>query len=60
MFDELGVKYAFINTAENPEERTRLSTEHNWKTIPMIFVDGKFCGGLTDTEELIDQGKLVF
>lgn len=60
MFDEMSVKYQFINTAEKPEERTRLSEEHNWKTIPMIFVDGKFVGGLSDVEELIDEGKLSF
>ncbi|KAL4501557.1 hypothetical protein ABPG72_018608 [Tetrahymena utriculariae] len=58
MFQDMGAQFEFINTRDNPQKRDELSKQYNWDTIPMIFVDGKFYGGYTDTKQKILSGEL--
>jgi len=46
-------KEQFLKEIENIAEKS-------WKTFPMVFYEGKFVGGLTDTIDLIDKIFLSF
>ena len=46
-------KEQFLKEIENIAEKS-------WKTFPMVFYEGKFVGGLTDTIDLIDKTLLLF
>ena len=50
-FTNLDAEFDFINTDENPQKLEDLLKAHNWKSIPMIFIDGKFEGGFSDVSE---------
>lgn len=44
------IPFEWIDTqsAEGAKKRTTLSAKHNWKTIPMVFVNDEFVGGCDD------------
>lgn len=46
-------KEQFLKEIENIAQKS-------WKTFPMVFYEGKFVGGLTDTTDLIDKILLSF
>ena len=55
-----GIPFEEIGLDDKPELRQKLSDENgNYRTIPMIFVDGKFIGGFTDLQALQKQGRLL-
>lgn len=58
LFARLGVAYEEIDLTHNDALRTKLSTENNWRTVPMIFVGDTFVGGYDDLSELHRSGKL--
>lgn len=58
LFASLDVAYEECNVWEHPEEADRLSAEHNWTTVPMIFINEKFVGGYDDVAALHSAGKL--
>ncbi len=54
------VPFEEISLDDKPELRQKLSEENgNYRTIPMIFIDGKFIGGYTDLQALQKQGRLL-
>ncbi len=54
------VAFEEIGLDDKPELRTKLSAENgHYRTIPMIFIDGKFIGGYNDLQALHKQGKLL-
>jgi glutaredoxin len=46
-------KEQFLKEIENIAQKS-------WKTYPMVFYEGKFVGGLTETTNLIDKILLSF
>lgn len=40
LFSNLNVKFDYIDTDAKPQEKLDLYKKHNWKSIPMIFIDG--------------------
>lgn len=55
-----GVAYEEIGLDDQPELRRKLSEENgHYRTVPMIFIDGKFIGGFTDLQTLHKNGQLV-
>lgn len=49
-----------INLDDQPELRHKLSSENNgYRTVPMIFVNGKFIGGYTELVQWQREGKLM-
>lgn len=52
------LSYEEVDLTENDELRDKLSTEHQWRTVPMIFVNEKFIGGFTELREFDKQGGL--
>ncbi len=48
---------------ENEENRLKLMTlqnTHNYFTIPMIFIDGRFIGGFSDLVEKINSKEFTY
>ena len=48
--DSTGYKYQWIDsdTPEGQKIRDAESAKHKYKTIPMVFIDGKFIGGCNE------------
>jgi len=60
LFKRLGVDYQEVGLDADPDLRARLSAENGgWRTVPMIFVNGKFLGGFDDVSALHDKGQLM-
>jgi glutaredoxin 3 len=60
LLTQLKVPYEEISLEDKPELRRKLSKENNgYRTVPMIFIDGKFIGGYTELAALHKQGKLI-
>lgn len=53
-----GVDFEVIDLTNNLEEMNRLKNTLNWKTVPMILIDGKLIGGYSDMKALDEEGKL--
>lgn len=59
LFTNLKTPFEEISLDDNPELRTKLSKENNgWRTVPMIFINGKFVGGFDDVNTLHKSGAL--
>lgn len=55
-----GIPFEEIGLDDKPELRQKLSDENgSYRTIPMIFIDGKFIGGFSDLQALQKQGRLL-
>jgi glutaredoxin 3 len=60
LFQSLQVPFDEIDLTLKPELRMQLSEENNgWRTVPMIFIGGKFCGGFSDVAALHKRGELL-
>jgi glutaredoxin 3 len=60
LLTQLKVPYEEISLEDKPELRRKLSEENNgYRTVPMIFIDGKFIGGYMELAALHKQGKLI-
>lgn len=59
-FESKGLQYEWVDTqaGEGAEERKKLSAKHNWKTIPMVFVNGNFVGGCDDFFKALTNKKI--
>jgi glutaredoxin-related protein len=54
----LGASFEYVNLDGQDTLRQDLEKKYNWKTIPMIVVNGDFKGGYTDVKKLLDTGKI--
>lgn len=52
IFNSLGVEYRTIDILEDEELRAKIKVFSNWPTIPQVYVDGKFIGGLDIVKEM--------
>jgi len=43
---------------ESRSEIEKVKKEFNWRTVPIVVLNGKFIGGFDDTQALIKEGKL--
>jgi len=54
-----GVKTFFsVNVLENPEIREGIKKFANWPTIPQLYVNGEFVGGMDIMREMFQSGEL--
>ena len=58
LLTEKKVNFEEIDLTEKPEEFDRLKNETGYRTVPMIFIDGKLIGGYSDLRALEDEGRL--
>jgi len=55
-----GVAFKEVDLTDDPTLRERLSVENgHYRTVPMIFVEGRFIGGYTDLSAVERQGGLA-
>jgi glutaredoxin 3 len=60
LFRSLHQEYEEIGLDANPDLRAQLSEENGgWRTVPMIFINGKFMGGFDDVNALHRKGQLL-
>lgn len=60
LLKRLNLPFEEINLDDKADLRQKLSQENNgYRTIPMIFIDGKFIGGYMDLVALHQQGLLL-
>jgi glutaredoxin 3 len=60
LFKSMHVEYEEISLNGKDELREQLSRENNgWRTVPMIFIDGRFMGGFDDVNKLYKSGELA-
>ena len=59
MLSSLGIDFEEIGLGRDPELRQRLSAENNgWRTVPMVFIDGRLIGGYSELRKLVRRGEL--
>lgn len=55
-----GLAFEEINLDDKPELRQKLSAENNgYRTVPMIFINGKFLGGYNELVQWQREGRLA-
>lgn len=59
LLKEQGVEFTEHGLDFKPGERRELSEKlDGWRTVPMVFVDGRFIGGYTELREFAAHGGL--
>ena len=56
--DKLGLEYGYSNVLEDEEIRQAIKEYSDWPTIPQLFINGKFIGGVDIVEHLYFSGEL--
>lgn len=56
--DNKGIEYDEVNITNNPDKRLELSDKYNWRTVPMILINGKLIGGFDDLVSLDRSNRL--
>jgi glutaredoxin 3 len=60
LLDSLGIAYDEVSVEGRPEVRARLAADNGgWRTVPMVFVGGRFVGGFVDVRALHARGELI-
>jgi glutaredoxin 3 len=58
-FDQRSIKYTDHDVSRNNTLRDKVSRANNWRTVPMIIVNGEFIGGYDDLIQADKQGVLA-
>ena len=56
---QLGIAYVDHDVSRDVALRQRIADETGWRTVPMIYLDGRFVGGFDDLSALHRRGGLV-
>lgn len=60
LLQKLGVAYREVDLTRDHDLRERLSRDNgDYRTVPMIFVEGRFIGGYTDLSAFAKNGGLA-
>ncbi len=58
LLNSLSLEYEDVDVDTSPEERVRLIEEHQWMTIPAIFIDDTLIGGYDELAKMHLEGKI--
>lgn len=58
LLTSLGATYQEVNFWDDLEAFEKLRHQHEWNTLPMIFINGEFVGGYDDIASLHAAGRL--
>jgi len=58
MLQRIGVAYEEVDLSSNSDLRMELSDATGWRTVPMMFVEGRFVGGYDDLYAAWKRGEL--
>ena len=50
-----GMEFEEIDVENDPDLREKLSQELDYRTVPMIFIDGEFIGGFSELQGTINE-----
>lgn len=53
-----GTDFKDVNVLTNPDLREGIKEFSNWPTIPQLYIDGKFIGGVDIMTEMFNSGEL--
>lgn len=57
LLERLGVEYE-ERLLRTPDEIDEIKRRYNWRTMPVVILNGKFIGGFDETEALVKRGEL--
>lgn len=58
LLDQKGLKYNEINVDKDPNKLAEMIDRTGRRTVPQIFIDGKYIGGFDDLRNLSENGSL--
>ena len=58
LLEKKQLAYEEVRLDEDAEKRKELAERLNWRTVPMIFVNGQFIGGYDELSALERSGEL--
>ena len=58
LLDSLQIDYDEIDLTNNLEERVKIATKYNWRTVPIIIINEKLVGGFDELNKLYHEDKL--
>lgn len=59
LLTQRNLKYKEVDLGQDPDLRQKLSAENGgYRTVPMIFIDGRFIGGFDELSAMDKAGKL--
>jgi monothiol glutaredoxin len=57
-FEKYGHPFLMIDVLDNPEKREALTELTNWRTLPKVFINGKFYGDTDVLAPMEEKGEL--
>ena len=58
LLDSKGVSYDEIKLDDDIEKKTEAMKKHNWRTVPIILINGRLIGGYNQLADLEKSNKL--
>jgi glutaredoxin 3 len=58
LLEERAIPFDEIDVANDPQRRAKLIAETGHRTVPVIFIDGRFIGGRQELYALDGRGEL--
>lgn len=58
LFGRIGIAFEEVDLSTNHNLRMELSDATGWRTVPMVFVEGRFIGGYDDLYAAWKRGEL--
>jgi len=58
LLDNKGVEYQEIILDDHPEKKLEIMKKLNWKTVPIIIINGELVGGYQQLASLERTGEL--
>ncbi len=58
LLDKKGCEYEEINLDSDPDKKYEVMTDLNWRTVPIILIDGNLVGGYDELADLERKNKL--
>ena len=52
LLNDRGLSFEEIDLSDDIELRLKISTQYNWRTVPMIIMDDNFVGGFDELNAL--------
>ncbi|NSW99251.1 glutathione S-transferase N-terminal domain-containing protein [bacterium] len=59
LLNDRGLSFEEIDLSDDIELRLKISTQYNWRTVPMIIIDDNFVGGFDELNALDKEEGLI-
>jgi glutaredoxin 3 len=51
LLTQKNLPFKYTDLTENPKLREDLAEKYNYRTVPMVFIDGEFIGGFSELQQ---------